>query len=129
MTWAELLERWKAEQYALIDAAVERQDALLAAEGASDAERARLGSALRATLVGKTDLEIADVLVDWAEKSARLRAEGLARTEEACRRDGLGVLETEFVVAQAEIALDAKIDEGFEMIRASRARALDPPLH
>lgn len=120
MTWAEILERWKREQFEIIAAAVARQDALLAAEGASDEERARLGAELREALVGGTDLGIADLVVDWAEKSARLRAEGLARTEEACRRDGLGVLETEFVVAQAEIALDAKIDEGFEMIRARR---------
>lgn len=120
MTW---LERWKAEQHEIIDAAVARQDAYFAEIGASAEERARFAAELREALLAGTDLGIADLVVDWAEKSARLRAEGLARTEEACRRDGLGVLETEFVVAQAEIALDAKIDEGFEMIRARKPTA------
>lgn len=127
MTWDELLALWKRQTADRIEREVARFDERLVAEGASAEERARLAAELREALIAGTDLGVADLVVDWAEKSARLRAEGLARTEEICRRDGLNVLEVEFVVAQAEVALDEKIEAGFEMLRAARARAPVPP--
>lgn len=56
MTWGELVERWKAEQYEKIAAAVARQDALLAEIDASPEERARFAEDLREALISSTDL-------------------------------------------------------------------------
>lgn len=59
-TWPELLAKWRAEQSAIIDAAVERQDAYFAEIGASAEERARFAAELREALVSGTDLPLLD---------------------------------------------------------------------
>lgn len=58
MTWAEILERWKREQFEIIAAAVARQDAYFAEIGASAEERARFAAELREALVSGTDLRL-----------------------------------------------------------------------
>lgn len=62
--------------------------------------------------------EYAALALWWAEESARLRAEGLARTEGLCRRDGL---------PEAATAIDVRIRDGYEMLRAARDREEPAP--
>lgn len=64
----------------------------------------------------------------WAAESTRLRAEGLARMEELLLRDRIPDGVAEFIRSECARALDEKVREGFEMLRAMRARELDPAM-